>query len=99
MIIINLSPIYFSGFKCFKSYFETVNISEHRIHRNGPTIIVDKQDLVGLSYLWQLLLESPYPNIAEEATKYLISVSFTSLSSKLKKVSMVPSGQNRHKTV
>lgn len=74
------------GFKCLKSFFETVNIAEHKIRRNGPTIIVDKYDLTGLSYLWQLILESPYSHIAEDATKFLINVSYTSLAAKLKKV-------------
>ena len=74
------------GYKCFKTYFESVNIHEHRIRRNGPSIVVEKQDLTGLAYLWQLVLETPYTNIAEEATQYLINVSYSRLSPKLKKV-------------
>ena len=77
------------GFKCFKSYFEAVNIGEHRIRRHDSSLIVEKHDLVGLPYLWQLVLETPCAQIAEEATKYLISVSYTFLAPKLKKVNIV----------
>ncbi|XP_057299797.1 ubiquitin carboxyl-terminal hydrolase 24-like isoform X2 [Hydractinia symbiolongicarpus] len=73
------------GFKCFKSYFESVNICEHKIRRSGPTTIIEKQDLTGISYLWQLILDTPYINIAEDATKYLINISYSFLSSKVKK--------------
>lgn len=81
-----LHYLHYTGFKCFKSYFETVNVAEHKMTRTKTSKVVDKQDLVGLSYLWQLVLESPYPNIAEDATKYLIDLSYTLLSTKLKKV-------------
>uniref|UniRef100_A0A7M5XH66 ubiquitinyl hydrolase 1 n=1 Tax=Clytia hemisphaerica TaxID=252671 RepID=A0A7M5XH66_9CNID len=74
------------GLKCFIAYFETVNTNEHRIHRSGSSLVVDKTELIGMPYLWQLVLKSPYGNIAEEATQYLIDVSFSWLSNKLKKV-------------
>ena len=77
---------FFLGLKCFRSYFESVNIHEHRIHKNGPTLVIDKQDLTGMSYLWQLVLESSHQDIAENAAIYLINVSFKWLTPKLKKV-------------
>lgn len=83
---ISFFPLLSSGLKCFIAYFETVNTNEHRIHRSGSSLVVDKTELIGMPYLWQLVLKSPYGNIAEEATQYLIDVSFSWLSNKLKKV-------------
>ena len=85
-IHVQISPPSSAGLKCFIAYFETVNTNEHRIHRSGSSLVVDKTDLIGMHYLWQLVLKSPYGNIAEEATQYLIDVSFSWLSHKLKKV-------------
>ena len=83
-------PYNSSGFKCFQAYLESVNIAEHKMVKvttqGKESVIVEKQDLLGLQYLWQLVLDSPYPNIAEDATKYLINLSYTFLSPKLKKV-------------
>ena len=74
------------GFKCFRAYFESVNAYEHKIKRTGQSIVVEKQDLTGLSYLWQIVLETPYEDIAEDAAQYLIQLSYTLLSPRLKKV-------------
>ena len=67
-------------------YFESVNNHEHKLKKVGQNTIVEKQDLTGLNYLWQVVLESPYYDIAEHAAKYLIQLSYTLLSSRLKKV-------------
>ena len=75
-----------TGFKCFRIYFESVNAYEHRMKRNGQTFIVEKHDLAGLNYLWQIILETPYDDIAEDAAHYVIQLSYALLSPKLKRV-------------
>lgn len=45
---------------------------------------VEKLDLVGLDYLWRLVSESPSEPISDLAIDYLLSVSFTNVSPKLK---------------
>ncbi|XP_065657355.1 ubiquitin carboxyl-terminal hydrolase 24 isoform X3 [Hydra vulgaris] len=74
------------GFSCFKAYFEDVNNDERKLLKNGPSILVEKQDLIGLSYLLQLILESPYQSIADEASQYFINVSYLLLAPKMKKM-------------
>ena len=76
----------FSGFRCFRMYFESVNSYEHKLRKSDQSVIVEKHDLVGLNYLWQIVLETPYPDIAEDASHYLIQLSYAFLSPKLKKV-------------
>lgn len=75
-----------AGFKCFRIYFESVNAHESKIKLAGHNILVEKQDLVGLSYLWQIVLETPYEDIAVDAAQYLMQLCYTFLSPKLKKV-------------
>ena len=45
-------------------------------------------DLIGFDYLWRIVLEVPSEEIAMLAVKQLMELSYTWLSSKLKKVSM-----------
>lgn len=53
------------------------------------TFTVEKMDLVGLDYLWRVALEVPSEEIAMLAVKKLMELSYTLLSSKLKKVNNI----------
>ena len=48
--------------------------------------IVDKLDLFGLEFMWQIALETPNEDIAGAAVKQLMRVSYGNLSQRLKKV-------------
>eukprot|EP00794_Sanderia_malayensis_P007934 gene7934-8789_t len=85
MLKIDVPKITQKGFRCFKVYFESVNDYEHKLKVTGSNVVVEKQDLTGLSYLWQIVLESPYEEIADDATQYLIQLSYSLLSARLKK--------------
>jgi len=70
-----------------------VNLNDHRIKETGSTYTVDKStytvekmELVGLDYLWRVVLEVPSEEIAMLAVKKLMELSYIWLSSKLKKV-------------
>eukprot|EP00795_Rhopilema_esculentum_P004483 gene4483-20726_t len=89
MLKVDVFKISAKGFKCFRVYFENVNTYEHKIKRTGQTLLVEKQDLTGINYLWQLLLATPDDDIAEESMQYLIQLSYTSLSPRLKKADAV----------
>ena len=77
-----------AGFACFRAFLENVNQNDHRLKKSGNTYTVEKMDLVGLDYLWRVVLEVPSEEIAMLAVKQLMELSYTWLSSKLKKVKM-----------
>ena len=77
------------GFACFRAFLENVNQNDHRLKKTGNTYTVEKMDLVGLDYLWRVVLEVPSEEIAMMAVKQLMELSYTWLSSKLKKVKLM----------
>uniref|UniRef100_A0A2C9KAF6 Ubiquitinyl hydrolase 1 n=1 Tax=Biomphalaria glabrata TaxID=6526 RepID=A0A2C9KAF6_BIOGL len=85
ILCIDPSKLSESGFKCFKCFFEGVNIYEHRLKNVNSTLVVEKPDLIGLDYLWEICLHVPSENIAEQAIQLLLSYSYSQLNSKLKK--------------
>lgn len=72
------------GFDCYKTYFESVNVSEHKLKRTVSGLVVEKLELSGSDFLWQVAL-SAEDYIADLAIKYLWEVSYQALSPKLKK--------------
>lgn len=48
--------------------------------------VVEKLDLIGLDYLWEVCLKTSDLEIAELAISLLMTMSYTNLSPKLKKV-------------
>ena len=85
--------LFHAGFNCFKKFLEKVNTNDHRMKETGSTYTVDKSaytiekmELVGLDYLWRVVLEVPSEEIAMLAVKKLMELSYTCLSPKLKKV-------------
>ncbi|KAJ7330594.1 Ubiquitin carboxyl-terminal hydrolase 24 [Desmophyllum pertusum] len=85
--VLKLDPsrLTMKGFACFKAFLENVNQNDHRMKKTGNTYTVEKMDLVGLDYLWRVVLEVPSEEIAMLAVKQLMELSYTWLSSKLKK--------------
>ncbi|XP_076309376.1 ubiquitin carboxyl-terminal hydrolase 24-like isoform X2 [Tachypleus tridentatus] len=85
LLKLDSSQLSSKGFRCFKTYFESVNIAEHKLRRSVTDVIVEKLDLTGLDFLWQIALTSPWEDIAEMAIDNLMKMSYHSVSAKLKK--------------
>ena len=64
---------------CYRYYISASALSESQV--------VEKLDLYGLDFMWQIALETPSEEIADQAMKHLMKMCFTNLSQKLKKVS------------
>ena len=47
---------------------------------------MEKLDLIGLDFLWQICLNTPDPTIAESGITLLMNVSYSNLTPRLKKV-------------
>ena len=77
---------FFAGFMCFKAFFENVNSHEHKLKTSNQVMIVEKPDLIGMDYLWRVVLEACDEEIATCAIKLLMQLTYTHLSPKLKKV-------------
>ncbi|EDV23143.1 uncharacterized protein TRIADDRAFT_27581 [Trichoplax adhaerens] len=87
-LIQKLSPskLTVKGFECFKTYFECINQNEHKLKCPVPFVsIVEKIDLTGISYLWQIVLQVSNEEVANEAINYFIQITCTNVSYKLKK--------------
>ncbi|XP_022244007.1 ubiquitin carboxyl-terminal hydrolase 24-like [Limulus polyphemus] len=85
LLKLDSSQLSSKGFRCFKTYFESVNIAEHKLRRSVTDVIVEKLDLTGVDFLWQIALASPWEDIAEMAIDNLMKTSYHSVSAKLKK--------------
>ncbi|CAL1529935.1 unnamed protein product [Lymnaea stagnalis] len=86
-MILSIDPAKLSenGFMCFKCFFERVNQYEHRLKHSNVAMVVEKTELIGLDYLWEICLHVPDEAIAEQAIQMLLALSYTNLNSKLKK--------------
>ena len=56
------------------------------IHVYFTLQVVEKTDLVGRDFLWEICLNIPDESIADNAIHLLLSISYSNLTSKLKKV-------------
>lgn len=85
--LLKLDPAKLSekGFTCFKSFFENVNKFEHRLKSDGNKLVVEKSELFGLDYIWEICLNTPDESIASQAISLLLSVLYTNLAPRLKK--------------
>ncbi|XP_063403289.1 ubiquitin carboxyl-terminal hydrolase 24-like [Mytilus trossulus] len=85
--LLKLDPVKLSekGFTCFKSFLENVNKYEHRLKPEGNKLIVEKTELLGLDYLWDICLNTSDENIANISIQLLMTVSYTNLAPRLKK--------------
>ncbi|XP_077980970.1 ubiquitin carboxyl-terminal hydrolase 24-like [Glandiceps talaboti] len=74
------------GFACIKAFFENVNLYDHRLRKSaGSSFVVDKLELYGIEYMWQIALETPNEEIANIAIRHLLHMCYSNLSPKLKK--------------
>ncbi|KAF7233807.1 hypothetical protein EG68_07334 [Paragonimus skrjabini miyazakii] len=61
-LVLKSNPVLFrsfAGFECFKALFEKVNLHEGRMRQVTKTWHVEKPDLIGLDFLWDLYLALP----------------------------------------
>ncbi|KAG1652915.1 Ubiquitin carboxyl-terminal hydrolase 24 [Nymphon striatum] len=73
------------GFSCFQTYFESVNLNDHKLHKSGNTLIVEKLDPAVNDFLWRVALEAQNDEIADLAMRKILEISFINLSPRLKK--------------
>ncbi|CAL8307093.1 unnamed protein product [Lota lota] len=88
--ILKLEPyeITMNGFNLFKTFFENVNLCDHRLKRQGTQLCVERLDLVGMDFIWRIAMETPDEEIANEAIQLIIIYSYTNLNPKMKKDSV-----------
>ncbi|KTF88779.1 hypothetical protein cypCar_00041269, partial [Cyprinus carpio] len=77
-----------SRFNLFKTFFENVNLSDHRLKRQGTQLCVERLDLAGMDFIWRIAMESPDEDIANEAIQLIITYSYINLNPKMKKDSV-----------
>ncbi|XP_063283711.1 ubiquitin carboxyl-terminal hydrolase 24 isoform X2 [Pelobates fuscus] len=77
-----------NGFNLFKTFFENVNLCDHRLKRQGTQLHVEKLELIGMDFIWKVAVESPDEEIANEAIQLIISYSYINLNPRLKKDSV-----------
>lgn len=74
------------GYECFKLYFIRVNENERIMVKNDiDNFTVEKLDLLGLNFLWDIILYVDSQKIADLATKFLLEVLYEKVSMKLKR--------------
>uniref|UniRef100_A0A8D0HEE5 Ubiquitin specific peptidase 24 n=1 Tax=Sphenodon punctatus TaxID=8508 RepID=A0A8D0HEE5_SPHPU len=77
-----------NGFGLFKTFFENVNLCDHRLKRQGTQLHVEKLELIGMDFIWKIAMESPDEEIANEAIQLIINYSYINLNPRLKKDSV-----------
>lgn len=89
ILVLRPNKLTVRGYECFRLYFVRVNEFDQRIQCRFNTDIesfqVDKLDLIGLNYLWDIILYVEDEQLAELATKFLLDISFEKVSPKLKR--------------
>lgn len=77
------------GYDCFRLYFLRVNEFEqrvqYRLNSDVESFQVDKLDLCGLNYLWDIILYVEDEQLAEVVAKFLLDISYEKVSHKLKR--------------
>jgi ubiquitin carboxyl-terminal hydrolase 9/24 len=74
------------GYKCFKVFFEHVNLSAGKMRKSGRDFpIVDSQSLSGRDYLWRIALENPSEDIAQSAVYLLLQITYVEVCQRLKR--------------
>ncbi|ELT87807.1 hypothetical protein CAPTEDRAFT_215538 [Capitella teleta] len=73
------------GFNCFKSFFESVNQSEQKLKKSGNSLSVEKTDLAGLDFLWEICLNASDAEITERAVDLLMDMTYFNLVSRFKR--------------
>ena len=87
--ILSLQPakLTLKGYECFKLYFLRVNEHEGKIQIKNDidNFTVDKADLMGFTFLWDIILYVNDQKIADLATKFLLEILYEKVSLKLKR--------------
>jgi ubiquitin carboxyl-terminal hydrolase 9/24 len=89
--ILTLKPSHLTlrGYECFRLYFLRVNEFEQRVqcrfNADPDNYHVEKLDLCGLNYLWDIILQVEDEQLAELATKFLLDISYEKVSHKIKR--------------
>ena len=90
--ILNLKPktLALKGYECFKLYFIRVSEQEGKsqIRSDVDNFYIDKLDLTGLNFLWDIILYVDDEKIADLATKFLLEISYEKVSMRLKRESV-----------
>ena len=74
------------SFSCIKAYFESVNEHGDRLKKtSSQTYTVERTDLSGISYFWDVLMESPREEIANLAIDLVLNMSYLNVTQRLKK--------------
>ena len=74
------------SFSCIKAYFENVNEFDQRLKKTNTTNYqVERIELLGMSYFWDVLMESPRDEIADLAVDVVLSMSYLNVTPRLKK--------------
>ena len=82
--VMKLSPntLTDNGFRCFDRFFRHVNHNDHKLRQWRRTLMTDRLDLLGLDYLWEVILTSQQ-GIANKAIELMKEI-YTSLTPQLK---------------
>ncbi len=87
--ILTLQPtkLTIRGYECFKLYFIRVNEHDGKIQVKNDldNFIVEKLDLLGLNFLWDIILYVRTETIANLATNFLLEILFEKVSLKLRR--------------
>ena len=74
------------SFSCIKAYFENVNEYDSRLKKStSPKYLVERIELLGMSYFWDVLMETPREEIANLAIDLVLHMSYLNVTPRLKK--------------
>ena len=74
------------SFSCIKAYFVSVNEFDQRLKKTSSTnYLVERIELLGMSYFWDVLMESPKDEIADLAVDLVLNMSYLNVTPRLKK--------------
>ena len=71
-----------NGFRCFDRFFRHVNCNDHKLRQWRRTLLTDSLDLMGLEYLWEVILTAQQ-GIAHKAIDSMKDI-YTNLTPQLK---------------
>ena len=71
-----------NGFRCFDRFFRHVNCNDHKLRQWRRTLLTDNLDLMGLEYLWEVILTAQQ-GIAHKAIDSMKDI-YTNLTPQLK---------------
>jgi uncharacterized protein with PIN domain len=88
ILLLKANHLTHRGYECFKHYFLRTNEFEQRVatrFNDMDNFVVEKLDLCGLNYIWDVILHVEDEQLAEMVTKFLLDISYEKVSPKLKR--------------